>query len=487
MATRDARAAALWLAAAFLSGATWAASDGGDRKAPDPCPLVAASGDRLLILALDGVPLRVVRSARERGAFPGWGEPVGLISTFPSMTNVAFTAMLDAWGAETIAGYETRHYDLAANRLVGSGGPSGYDWKSLFTVIGDSFSAKRALYLTPEKRSRRVIALVEEALLDRSTPDVVLAHMASTDMLAHLRGDGAMLEIVMEVAEALERIVVEHRERHGRELEVVLLSDHGNGAEKVAYTDGLRAAIRRAGFRFDNRLVKPRSIALPTYGAVSYGALYTDPEWRGELALAAVAHEAVDLAAWIEGERSLSVVGPRGRAIVSWETTPAGRRYAYEIERGDPLRLLEARAELSGRGVLDSHGFASADQWARASLDGWYPLALERLVDSINGRWVGNPATVILSLGPTWAWGKTSVRFGASVMGGRLEGTHGGLDRESSLGFLIGSDSSRQPPSALSVERALKGWLGEPSCLATGPRRGAVHHRGVLHGGHDPR
>ncbi len=155
------------------------------------CTIEASTGDRLLVLALDGVPLRVVEAAREQGAFAGWGDPVGLISTFPSMTNVAFTAMLERWGADSISGYETRHFDLDENHLVSSGGPSGFAWKSLFTVIGDSFAAKRALYMTPEKRSRKVIALVEAALLDHAEPDVVLAHMASTDMLAHLRGDAA--------------------------------------------------------------------------------------------------------------------------------------------------------------------------------------------------------------------------------------------------------------------------------------------------------
>jgi hypothetical protein len=431
---------------------------------PDCAPVGRRPDERLLVLALDGVPLRVVEAARAEGAFAGWGEPVSLVSTFPSMTNVAFTAMLEGFGVETIDGYELRHYDGATNRLLGGDGAGGYPWKKLFGVIGDSFAAKTALYTSPGRRARKVVSLVESALLASATPPVVLAHLAPTDMLAHLRGDGAMLEVVLDVAAALERIVPEHRERFGVELEVVLLSDHGNTAGKVAYTDGLRDALRAAGFRFGKRLDRPRSVVAPTYGAVSYGALYLDPALAEEAASAAVGHPSVDLAAWLDGDGRLRVLAPRGRAAVRWSETPAGRAFSYEVDSGDPLRLLRTRASLAGLGELDERGFATEQAWRRAGTGDWYPSALPRLVDSLDRRYVDNPATVILSLGPSYAWGLASVRLGASVMGGRLEGTHGGLDRESSLGFLMARDGTRQPLGPVAAERALDPWLEPGPC-----------------------
>lgn len=443
----------------LVAGLIWALAP----RVAATCPLDAPAAPRVLILALDGVPLRVIEVARQRGAFADWPAPVALVSTFPSMTNVAFTAMLDGLGAQPIAGYETRHYDAATNHLVGGSGPS-YAWKQMFEVIGTTFGAKKALYTSPKRRARKVLSLTEEALLDRSEPALVLAHMAPTDMLTHMRGDESTLGVVMAVAEALERLIAEHRERHGRDLEIVLLSDHGNGAEKVAYTKGLRDALRAAGFKFTKQLGEPRHIVAPTYGAVNYGALYLDAARAAAAAEAAVQHDSVDLAAWVDASGRIAVLSRHGQATIAWRDVGSDRAYSYDIEFGDPLRLSKARARMEGLGAIDE-GFGAQAQWLEASSDGEYPDALRRLVDALTDRYVENPATVILSLGPRYAWGQGSVRFGASLMGGRLEGTHGGLDRESSVGFLMATNRRLQPENVVSADRALAAWADLRGCL----------------------
>jgi len=80
-------------------------------SAAEAAPAAANEEPRVLVVALDGVPYRLLRQARENGAFEGWPEARPLVSTFPSMTNVAFTAMLTPLGAEPVRGYEIRHYD----------------------------------------------------------------------------------------------------------------------------------------------------------------------------------------------------------------------------------------------------------------------------------------------------------------------------------------------------------------------------------------
>jgi len=70
---------------------------------------IAGGGEqppRTLVLALDGLSYRTFESARTLGAFEGWPEAVPMVSTFPSVTNVAFTALLHRFGAEPAEGYE---------------------------------------------------------------------------------------------------------------------------------------------------------------------------------------------------------------------------------------------------------------------------------------------------------------------------------------------------------------------------------------------
>ncbi|HEY8226457.1 MAG TPA: hypothetical protein VIG25_14350, partial [Pyrinomonadaceae bacterium] len=51
---------------------------------------------RRLLLCLDGVPHELIQSAQHRGLFEFFNAPTRLLSPFPTMTNVALSAMLGA-------------------------------------------------------------------------------------------------------------------------------------------------------------------------------------------------------------------------------------------------------------------------------------------------------------------------------------------------------------------------------------------------------
>ena len=69
---------------------------------------------RRLLLCLDGVPHKLILEAKGRGLFDGFGAPTKLLSPFPTMTNVALSAML---GASPPAGYESLYFDRSAGEL----------------------------------------------------------------------------------------------------------------------------------------------------------------------------------------------------------------------------------------------------------------------------------------------------------------------------------------------------------------------------------
>ena len=71
---------------------------------------------RRLLLCLDGVPHKLIEHAKGRGLFDRFGAPTRLLSPFPTMTNVALSAML---GASPPAGYESLYFDRGAGELRG--------------------------------------------------------------------------------------------------------------------------------------------------------------------------------------------------------------------------------------------------------------------------------------------------------------------------------------------------------------------------------
>src|SRR5260370_22398010 len=75
-----------------------------------------SSRPRRLLLCLDGVPHELIEAARSRGLFETFGAPTRLLSPFPTMTNVALSAM---FRATPPAGYESLYFDRNARELRG--------------------------------------------------------------------------------------------------------------------------------------------------------------------------------------------------------------------------------------------------------------------------------------------------------------------------------------------------------------------------------
>ena len=72
---------------------------------------------------------------------------------------------------------------------------------------------------------------------------------------------------------------------------------------------------------------------------------------------------------------------------------------------------------------------------------------------------------MVFSLKPGFAWGWTSAHLSSKLSGGRLEGTHGGLDADSTVGFFMTDDPDYQPATAVRAEQALVQFVGMNDCL----------------------
>jgi hypothetical protein len=224
----------------------------------------------------------------------------------------------------------------------------------------------------------------------------------------------------------------------------------------VHYTGSLRPALREAGLRPVEELAGPRDVVAHTFGIVNYTALFLqDPTLANTAAHALTALGSVELAAYASGPRTVEVLARDGRARVQWQDSEGGTRYAYVDRGGDVLQLAEAAARLADDGSIDADGYGHEDDWLRRTTFATYPDPLRRLADALTGDRVRSRATVLVSLGPGWSWGWRSAFAGGLVRGGRLKGTHGGLDRESSLGFLLVDATCAEPPPVVRAADAL--------------------------------
>jgi Type I phosphodiesterase / nucleotide pyrophosphatase len=427
--------------------------------APGRTARAHANAARTLLLALDAVSHRVAAEAVSRGAFAGWAPPSALVAPFPSLTHVGFAALFKPFGVGPSWGYEVRYFDAAANQIVG-GNPLTYrhemePWCGLIDAPRRSVTSKMADYVSSLRRAEAEVDEIFRQVLD-SPRELMIAYVGATDGLAHLYEDDRLVQFLMRLDARVSDLVAWHEKQRGHGLRIVLFSDHGCGRDAVHYTGSFRPLLRAAGLRVVDHLAAAQDVVAPTFGIVNYSALFLKDISRAQAAAQVMAaHEAVDLAAFSPGPGLVEVLGRSGRARVRWHGPAGGGRYACEDLAGDPLGLSQARHRLAAAGRLDQDGYAHEDDWLAETAFERYPDPLRRLALAFTGGRVGSQASVLLSLGPGWSWGWRSAYVGGLVRGGRLKGTHGGLDRESTLGFLTMNDPGGQPLPAVRAEDAL--------------------------------
>jgi hypothetical protein len=367
------------------------------------------SRPRRLLLCLDGVPHTLIEQARNRGLFDSFGSPARLLSPFPTMTNVALSAML---GASPPAGYESLYFDRSAREL--RGGIRKYIGRRTPDKIPSSYMDdldyqeplpfEFLIYVAPEKVWRADMQRFRERFKAAPQTRDYFAFLKATDGLLHAQGPDRLAVAL----ESLDKILKEIRAFCGNETEIVMFSDHGMNLEENRRVD-LASTLQRRGYR----------VVIPAFGLCSYAALYCQDDQRiPEIAAASVEVTGIDFAVYKEGSEVV-VESTRGRARVAYD--PDMDSYRYSMVSGDPLEL----------GSFPN-SFATDAEWFQRTAAHRYPNAVANVYKSLFTPRVKHTADILLSLHDGYYYGWSP--FGRFV---RLAATHGNALQGSSNAFLM--------------------------------------------------
>src|ERR1700741_1056649 len=217
---------------------------------------------RRLLLCLDGVPYTLIEQAKNRGLFDSFHTPARLLSPFPTMTNVALSAMLDA---SPPPGYESLYFDRTAGEL--RGGIRKYIGRRTPDKVPSSYMDdldyqeplpfEFLIYVAPEKVWRADMQRFRERFKAAPQTRDYFAFLKATDGLLHSQGP-ERLGIALE---SLDRILSEILAFCGNETEIVMFSDHGMNLEENRRVD-LASTLQRRGFQ----------VVIPAFGLCSYAA-----------------------------------------------------------------------------------------------------------------------------------------------------------------------------------------------------------------------
>jgi type I phosphodiesterase/nucleotide pyrophosphatase len=417
-------------------------------QAPGPEPAT-------LVLALDGVGYRNAVEAEQRGLLRGWRRAVPVVSTFPSLTSVAFTGMVHPLGYPPAPGYENRHYDWKRNKVLGGLPYIRFPWHEYFRLDRNSLMRKTFGYFWPRRLVHSDLERVFDAVLESPEP-FVTAYLANTDALVHMQGPQAAVDLLDCLHRWIPEVQAEYRKRHGRGLRVVLISDHGMTSIQQRPVRGLKDHLARGGFRLRGSIVDDHSVVIARFGYVEACMLYCRDSLEAPLSRWLARLEGIQLCAYAESGGVMVVSADGGEARVEFRPRDGGGlELRYRPFAGDPLRHAEIVEHLRQDGQLDAEGYAPAQAWLEQSVDAEFPDALTRLHHAFYGQDVENKASVIFSTKPGWAFGHPVTRALSWLRGGRLEATHGALTAEASLAMLLTDDPDLPLPAVLRYDQVL--------------------------------
>jgi len=379
---------------------------------------------RRLLLCLDGVPHKIIEGARGRGLFDGFGPPTRLLSPFPTMTNVALSAML---GASPPQGYESLYFDRKAGEL--RGGIRKYIGRRTPDKIPSSYmddldyqeplAFEFLIYVAPERVWRADMQRFRERFRTAPQNRDYFAFLKATDGLLHAQGPDRLAVAL----ESLDKILREIQSYCGSETEIVMFSDHGMNLEENRRVN-LKSTLAERGFE----------AVVPAFGLCSYAAVYCPGDERiPEMARTIAELTGVDFAVYKDGNQVV-VESDRGQARI--EHQPETKSYQYLSVSGDPLEL--------GRVHI---GFATDNEWFEKTAGHRYPDAVPNIYKSLFTSRVKQTADILVSMKDGFYYGWSP--FGRFV---RLAATHGNALQSSSNAFLM--STHRELPSYVRADDA---------------------------------
>jgi hypothetical protein len=371
-----------------------------------------------LILMLDSVPFNEVAKRYDAGEFGWFDRPQKVISVFPSLTEQAFTRMLDA---PPLPGMIDDSYDTRAGRShMGIGERiSGYHqpWEYRCNYSADYWRGA-ASYLDPRGLFYQEMALARKAV-DESPDKVTVCYITSASSMICKYGKPGCDEVLDEMRRLCLQLLYE---RCGA-IKISVCADHGHNfmrSTNVLFDDELK----HAGFRITNTIHDDHDIVIDVDGLVTYLGLHTRKPV--EVADAVLRRDEVELVTYLQQDRVIAR-DHDGLATIEYR----GGRFRYVPQTSDVLKYNSLVDRFRADGKMDTDGFVADADWFAATVDADFPDAPRRLWDAFHGQCVC-PPDVMLTLRDGFCSGHTTFQKFIT-----MASSHGGVNQINSATFLM--------------------------------------------------
>lgn len=409
-----------------------------------------------LIILFDSIPYEPVAERWSSAEWFWFASPARVVPPFPTMSPVIFASMLHAPAQH---GAINRYYDRLRQKRVdriserarGDANP----WERRLHYRLDYWENGLA-FLSP-RRWLRVDLARAKAAFDSSPDRVTVVYLASTACMLSKHGRMGLEECLDGLEQLCAQVL---HERRGR-VNISVLADHGHNLVPGERVDVPRM-LEEAGFHARDSLQGEDDVVVELDGLVNYVGIHTRK--AAEVAAALAQRPEIELVMYLEAapeRRADDAVSPSrvivrsaaGEAAVEHRAaqTPGDSAvYRYVPLSADVLGYASVVEKLRSEGQTDAGGFAAADAWLSTTIDHRWPDAPRRLWQAFNGIVVHTPDVMLVTRRGYYA-GQAKMDWWID-----MASTHGGLDYDDSVTFLLTTTGRVPVGSVLRTEDAIR-------------------------------
>ena len=425
-------------------------------------PFAGLALPKRLILGLDGIAYRDLKALQEGVTSTNfWGKsyrrqaftaaegyfPVSrMVSTFPSTSDVAWT---DIFGDRPLPGYQRTYFSVAANsQIIVNGITSTMEHESQMSWEIENNMLRTMGYMYPvHTYALEIHETIQSFWDDTSNNGNFYVYIRATDDAQHL--DRNIFDMLCSLDKQLQEMRARYKKQEGRDLEILIISDHGHNHADTFKRVQVRPFLEKAGYRITESIQHTNDVVLPTTGIEDWVEIHNAPDATTTLVPLLTGLEGVDLVTGRDPNYSyrflvMNYLGER--AEIDWN--PTNNTYRYSLVKGDPLNYRPVVESLAQKKLLDADGFAASDAWMAATLTNHYPLAPERIAHGLTQVTL-NPATILISLKNDYVHANWLILRGADLS--TFSSTHGALDHLNSDGALLTNFKSTHDTSTARV------------------------------------
>lgn len=405
-----------------------------------------------LVIGLDGVSLKTMLKLYEGGHFRDFHRPSAMISSFPSISDPNWNRLVKTPVGK---GYTKSYFDVTAPSQSGKGQIQGTLIEHLKDVTnyerGFDFKAEGVLEHLVSVTWIETTALywldaLEKSFFATKNRKYFYAFIINTDLLVHVQGEAALIDYLAKVDERVKKWRTRFKKETGKDLEVTIVSDHGNSYRDQFEIIPLEETLKKKGWNLTQSLSTPKDVVFVGPEILSFAALYCLPESSEKLAVDVAEIPGVHLASYekqqneihvFQKEKQLneSVIQISLKATQKLDAQISSKEVSKKTlkERFVFYKVLKGKDPLN-QGIHFKNDPISWQQYLDLSHRDDFPYSAVRIWEGFHVNSV-LPGQVLASAWPGHAFDNPTLRMLLAIKG--LRSMHGSLQREESTGVVI--------------------------------------------------